>query len=134
MRETLSVEVGHREPRLRRPEVDPSHEPMARVERHERRAPAAARRPGPEVLDEPDPDEIGDEAADGRSGQTGRVDELRAREGLRALDDHGQHALQVLLPQVPGAAAPGLGARPQGGGDRRLTEVHRLDLFGRESK
>ena len=90
--EALAAQVGERQARARRPEVDARDVAVARVELHERRAPAAARRSRAEVAHDADLHQLRDERAHGRRGQAGGADQLGAGERAVVLHGDGQHA------------------------------------------
>jgi hypothetical protein len=100
MRQRLAAQVGHGQARPRGAEVDPGHEAVARVELHEGGPPAPARRPGPQLAHDAAPDEMRDEGAHGGSGEAGRLDQLGAREAVRAVHRHHQNAIEVEAPEV----------------------------------
>ena len=134
--ERLAAQVGHGQARARGAEVDAGHEAVARVELHEGGTPAAARRPRPQLAHDAAADEMRDEAAHGGSGETGGLDQLGAREAVRAVHRHHQHAVEVEATQMPGVAS-GSRRRDPARARREGEVVFQMCFrfhFGRESK
>ena len=104
MRDHFPAQIGDREPRMRRPEIDAGDEPVARVELHEGRTASAAGGSGAEVGEHARLDQLGGEAADGGSGKAGGVADFRAREGVGPVDGDGKDAIEIQAPEVRGVA------------------------------
>ena len=100
LRDHLAAQVGHRQGRVRRGDVDAGDEAVAAVELHEGGPPAAAGRPGAEVAEQAAANQVGGEAADGRRRQVGVADDLGAGERALALHRHEEHAFEIQAAQV----------------------------------
>ena len=96
----LTSEVRNRQPRLGRTDIDAGHEPVTRVELHERGTAAAARRRSAEILDDAASDQIRAERSDGRRRQPGGGDDLGARERRGLRDREGEDPIEVERPKM----------------------------------
>ena len=100
MEERVASQIGDRQPRAAGPQVQPGHHAMPRVEVHERRPPAAARRTRPHVADQTEADQLTGELTDRRCRESRGADQLGPRERGRAVHDDAEHAFQVQCPQM----------------------------------
>ena len=91
----LTSEVRNRQPRLGRTDIDAGHEPVTRVELHERGTAAAARRRSAEI----------------RRGQASRLNHFAPRERPRLRDREREHAVQIERSKVRGMARVDVGVR-----------------------
>ena len=103
-RQRLTSEIGDREARARRPEIDAGDVGVPGVELHQPRPAAAAGRRGAEIADHAGLNQMGGEAPDGRRRQAGRLDNLRSSERSRSFDRDVEHPLDVETPEMTGMA------------------------------